>query len=123
MRVFLDTSVLSHKSLNDLAVKVAERVSEGDEFLVSVLTHFELLWGYRIANLSSQRYEELIKTLGIEIVPLLEEDAMFAAEKKPGKTKLLDALVASTVARYEAVLWTRDQDFDQFLPEEKIMIV
>lgn len=123
MRIFLDTSVLSHKSLGELAVTIAERVSGGDEFLVSVLTHFELLWGYRKANLSSRRYDEFLKTLGIGIVPLLEEDALFASDKKPGRTKLLNALVAATVARYEAVLWTRDHDFAQFLPEENITLV
>jgi predicted nucleic acid-binding protein len=61
--------------------------------------------------------------LGVDVAPLLEEDAILAADKKPGKEKLVDALIAATVARYDAFLWTKDQDFDQFLPQEKIIIM
>ena len=42
-RIFLDTSVVSHKSLSELAKKLAEQESERDELLISVLTHFEVL--------------------------------------------------------------------------------
>lgn len=122
-RIFLDTSVLSHKSLSELAKKLAEQASEGDEFLISVLTHFEILWGYRTANLASSHYEEFLGRLGVDVVPLLEEDAAFAAGKKPGKGKLVDALIAATVTRYDALLWTKDHDFEQFLPEERVTIL
>ena len=119
-RVFLDTSVLSQKSLNELAKKLSECVSSGDQFLISVLTHFEVLWGYRTANLGSSHYEEFLDKLHVEVASLLHEDAMLAASKKPTKGKLVDALIAATVARYNANVWTRDRDFAQFLPEEKI---
>ena len=121
-RIFLDTSVLSHKSLSELANSLAERVSVGDEFLISALTHFEVLWGYRMANLGSSHYENFLNKLNVEIVPLLEEDAQLAASKKPGKRKLVDALIAATVIRYDAILWTKDRDFDRFLSEEKVII-
>jgi len=122
-RIFLDTSVLSDKSLTKLAQTLAEQASLGDEFLISVLTHFELLWGYRMANLGSAHYDDFLKRLHIEIASLLEEDAQLAADKKPGKGKLVDALVAATVTRYDSIIWTKDHDFDQFLPKEKVIIL
>jgi predicted nucleic acid-binding protein len=122
-RIFLDTSVLSHKSLGELANKLADHASQGDELLISVLTHFEVLWGYRKANLVSSHYEEFLEKLRVDVAPLLEEDAAFAAGKKPGKEKLVDALIAATVTRYDAFLWTKDRDFNQFLPEEKVTIL
>ena len=122
-RIFLDTSVLSHKSLNELGGKLAERVAQGDRFLISVLTHFEVLWRYGKANLPSSHYGDFLLKLGVEVVPLLEEDALLASEKKHGKNELVDALVAATVARYDAFVWTKDRDFNQFLPEERITIL
>lgn len=123
MRIFLDTSVLSQKSLSELAENLAERVVQGDRFLISVLTHFEVLWGYRKANLASSHYDDFLMKLDVDVVPLLEEDALLAADKKPGKNKLVNALVAATVTRYDAFVWTRDHDLSQFLPEEKITIL
>jgi predicted nucleic acid-binding protein len=123
MRIFLDTSVLSHKSLGELADKLAEQATQGDEFMISVLTHFELLWGYRKANLASSHYENFLEKLGVDVVPLLEEDVMFAADRKPRKEKLVDALIAATVSRYDAIVWTRDRDFHHFLPQEKVTIL
>ena len=102
---------------------LAEQVSLGDEFLISVLTHFEVLWGYRMANLDSARYYGFLERLHIEVASLLEEDARLAADRKPGKGKLVDALVAATVTRYDSNIWTKDHDFDQFLPEEKVTIL
>lgn len=122
-RIFLDTSVLSHKSLSELANNLSERASLGDELLISVLTHFEVLWGYLIANLGSSHYENFLKKLHVEVAPLLEEDAVLAAGKKPRKGKLVDALIAATVARYDATVWTKDRDFAHFLPEERIIIL
>jgi len=122
-RVFLDTSVLSQKYLYELAAKLSESVLSGDQFLISALTHFEVLWGYRTANLVSSHYEDFLDRLHVEVAPLLEEDAVLAASKKPAKGKLVDALIAATVARYDANVWTKDRDFTQFLPEEKITIL
>jgi hypothetical protein len=42
-RIFLDTLILSHNSLGQLTAKLVDRVESGDEFLVSALTHFEIL--------------------------------------------------------------------------------
>lgn len=122
-RIFLDTSVLSHESLNELADKLPEKASEGEELLVSVLTHFEVLWGYRTSKLDTSSYTDFLEKLHINVAPLLEEDASWAAAKKPGKGKLVDALIAATVSRYEAVIWSKDPDFVQFLPQPKVTIL
>ena len=53
----------------------------------------------------------------------MEEDAVFAAKKKPGKGKLVDALIVATVIRYDAFVWTKDADFTQFLLKEKITVL
>lgn len=122
-RIFLDTSILSNRSLNELATKLSERVSSGDQLLISVLTHFEVLWGYRTAKLSSSNYDNFLDKLHVEVAPLLDEDAVLAAVKKPKKGMLVDALIAATVTRYDAILWTKDRDFGQFLPDEKITLL
>jgi predicted nucleic acid-binding protein len=69
---------------------------------VSVLTHFEILWGCSRAELSTASYETFLSKLDIDVTPLTQEDAVLAASKKPGKEKLVDALVAATVSRYDA---------------------
>jgi predicted nucleic acid-binding protein len=93
----------------------------GDVFSVSVLTHFEILWGYSRAELSTASYETFLSKLDIDVTPLTQEDAVLAASKKPGKEKLVDALVAATVSRYDASIWTKDVDFLKFLPKEKVI--
>lgn len=123
MRIFLDTSVLSHRSLSKLTSMLVDRVLSGDSFLVSVLTHFEILWGYRKAGLLATRYEAFLTKLGIDIAPFLQEDAVLAANWKPNKEKLVDALIAATASRYEATVWTKDSDFLQFLPKERVTII
>jgi len=100
-----------------------DRVVYGDEFLVSALTHFEILWGYRKAGLATERYDAFLSKLEINVAPLLEEDAVFAANKKPGREKLVDALIAATVTRYDSLIWTRDTDYLRFLPKEKVIII
>lgn len=101
-----------------------DRIVSGDEFLVSALTHFEILWGYRKAGLATDRYEAFLSKLDIDVAPLLEEDAVFAANKKPGRKKLIDALIAATVDRYNSSIWTRDTDYLHFLLlKEKVIII
>lgn len=123
MRIFLDTSVLTHRSLGKLATNLVDRVLSGDKFLVSALTHFEILWGYRKAGLPTTRYETFLAKLAIDIVPLVEDDAVLAANRKPSREKVVDALIAATAIRYDASVWTKDADFLQFLPVEKVTIV
>lgn len=89
---------------------------------MSVLTHFEILWGYIRDDLSTANYEAFLSKLDIDVTPLTQEDAVLAASKKPGKDKLVDALVAATVSRYDASIWTKDADFLRFLPKEKVII-
>ena len=105
-----------------LATEIADRVLSGDVFSVSVLTHFEILWGYRRAELSTANYQAFLSKLDIDVTPLTQEDAVLAASKKPGKEKLVDALVAATVSRYDASIWTKDADFLKFLPKQKVIM-
>lgn len=100
-----------------------DRVTVGDEFLLSVLTHFEILWGYRKARLSTAMYESFLSRLEIEVAALLQEDAVTAANRNLGRQNLVDALIAATVSRYDASIWTKDADFLRFLPKEKVVIV
>ncbi len=123
LRTFLDTSVLSEESLDEVSSDLAEHVLSGDKFLVSVLTHFQILWGYRKAGFASTRYESFLTKLGVDVAPLVEEDAGLAARKKPSRGNLVDALIAATASRYEAVVWTKDKDFLRFLPKEKVTFV
>ena len=123
MRIFLDTSVLSHRSLSKLTSMLVDRVLSGDNFLVSVLTHFEILWGYRKTGLPATRYEAFLTKLGIDVAPLSQEDAVQAASWKLTREKLVDALIAATASRYEASIWTKDSDFLQFLTKERVTII
>jgi predicted nucleic acid-binding protein len=102
---------------------LADRVLSGDEILVSALTHYEILWGYRKIGLSTARYEAFLSSLEIEVAPLVQEDAVVAANKKPSREKLVDALIAATVSRYDASVWTWGIDFLHFLPKEKVIIL
>jgi len=123
LQIFLDTSVLSHDSLSQLSTELVDRVTLGDEFLLSVLTHFEILWGYKKAGLATARYESLLSRLDIEVAALLQEDAITAANKNSHRENLVDALIAATVSRYDALIWSKDADFLRFLPKEKVVIV
>ncbi len=123
MRVFLDTSALSENSVGQLAVEISDRLLSGDTFTVSVLSHFQILWGYHLANLSPRRYEHFLGKLSIDIASVLKEDAELAAEKRPRRRDLVDALISSAVMRYEGSIWTRDADFFRFLPKEKIRLL
>jgi len=123
LRIFLDTSILSDVSLTALADKLAERVTSGDTLLISTLTHFQILWGYRRASLPTTRYEAFLKKLGVEVAPLVAEDAALAAQRKPRREDLVDALISATANRYGAIVWTKDEDFLQFLPKEKVNLI
>jgi predicted nucleic acid-binding protein len=61
--------------------------------------------------------------LEIDVAPLLEEDAVLAADKRPDREELVDALIAATVSRYDSLIWTRDTDYLRFLPKEKVVII
>lgn len=91
--------------------------------MVSVLTHFQIKWSYQTAGLPTVKYDSFLSRLRIDIAPLVEEDAAFAAGKKPKRDDLVDALIAATVIRYEAVIWTKDRDFLKFLPKEKVSVM
>jgi predicted nucleic acid-binding protein len=66
---------------------------------------------------------QCLSKLDIGVAPLLEEDAVLAANKKPSREKLVDALIAATVDRYDSLIWTRDTDYLRFPPNEKIIII
>ncbi|MDA4112398.1 MAG: PIN domain-containing protein [Thaumarchaeota archaeon] len=122
MRIFLDTSVLSDSKLSSLIEEIIEHFVKGDQFYVSSITHFQILWGYSIANKSSEGYEEFLRSARIEIAPLTKVDAERAAKMKPVAAHILDALIASTVKKYDGIVWTRDKDFLRFLPKSDVRI-
>lgn len=122
MKVFLETSLLSDVKLRELSEEIVQGRSSF-EFCISVLTHFQILWGYTLANRSSEKYDGFIKRIGIEVIPLTKLDSEEASRMKPSKKDLVDALIAATVKRYEAVLWTKDSDFLKFLPRNDIRFI
>ncbi len=123
MKIFLETSLLSDTKLGKLSEEIIKRRSSFDEFCVSVLTHFQILWGYALASRNIEKYQHFIKIIGIDIVPLTKLDSEAAAGMKPSKKDLLDALIAATAKRYEAMVWTMDSDFLKFLPKDKVRLV
>lgn len=123
MRIFLDTSLLSDARLSGVAKKIAEQNLLGDEFYLSVITHFQLMWGYSIARRSPEKYGAFLRRARVEIAPLTKADAEEAAQMKPSKADLLDALIAACVKRYDAAVWTADRDFIKFLSKEKVRLL
>ena len=123
MRVFLDISVLSDLRLSEVGSEIVKQRLAGDEFYLSVITHFQVMWGYRSAGLSSEKYERLLEVGEIEVSPLTRVDAEAAAEMKPKKSDLLDALIAASVQRHDASIWTRDRDFLNLLPKTRVRLI
>ena len=123
MRIFLDTSVLSERTLSKVGDELVRRRLAGDEFYLSVVTHFQLMWGYLSAGLPSQRYERLLEVIEIAISPVTKLDVEEAARMKPQRSDLLDALIAASVKRHDASVWTSDRDFLKFLPKGRVKLV
>jgi len=67
MRIFLDTSVLSDRKLAEVGDELAKRRLAGDEFYISVMTHFQILWGYLSARLSPARMKSRRRRNGTPI--------------------------------------------------------
>jgi len=72
--------------------------------------------------MSEALYERFPKGISAVVIPLTRLDAGFASEFKPSNADLLDALVAGSVKRYNASIWTRDSDFLKFLPKTKVRL-
>ena len=123
MRIFLDTSLLSDLKLLTVSDQIVKRRLEGDEFCLSVITHFQILWGYFSAGLPTERYERLLDVTEMGISPLTKLDAEEAARMRPKRDDLLDALIAASVKRQNATIWTRDDDFLKFLPKAKVNLL
>ncbi|MGH9922071.1 MAG: type II toxin-antitoxin system VapC family toxin [Nitrososphaerales archaeon] len=123
MKIFLETSLLSDISLAKLSEEIVQRRSSLDEFCVSALTHFQILWGYALARRSTEKYDKFIKSISIEVVPLTKLDSEEASRMKPSKKDLIDALIAATAKRYEALVWTEDSDFLKFLPKDRVRLL
>lgn len=122
MKVFLDTSVLSEANLSKLSELVLQRYVKGDQFFICSISHFQIEWGYSMIDESSHKYKEFLKGFRIEVTPLTKSDAEEAARMKPLESDIADALIASSVKRYDASLWTGDRDFLKFLPKSKVQI-
>ena len=122
MKIFLDTSLLSDLKLQKISDQIVSERLAGAEFYLSVITHFQVLWGYCSAGLSPESYERLLEVTEIEIAPLTRFDVEEAARMKPKKSDLLDSLIAATVKRHEASIWTSDRDFLKLLPKASVRI-
>ncbi len=123
MKIFLDTSVLSELKLPEISDQIVSRRLAGDEFYLSVITHFQILWGYFLSGLSPARYARLLELADIGISALTRLDAEEAARMTPRKSDLLDALIAASVKRSDASIWTSDRDFLNFIPKSRVRLV
>src|SRR5712691_403860 len=122
MKIFLDTSVLSELKLPEISDQIVSRRLAGDEFYLSVITHFQILWGYFLSGLSPARYARLLELADIGISALTRLDAEEAARMTPRKSDLLDALIAASVKRSDASIWTSDRDFLNFIPKSRVRL-
>jgi predicted nucleic acid-binding protein len=123
LKVFLDTSILSDSGLAEFGDRITEEVVEGNSFFVSSITHFQLLWGYSLAGMSAAGYEDFLEQTGTEVAPVTRQDSEHAATLKPNSSDLLDALIAASVGRYDASIWTFDRDFLKFLPKARVHLL
>ncbi|MDI6884207.1 MAG: PIN domain-containing protein [Hadesarchaea archaeon] len=121
MLVVLDTSVLSDPNLTLVAKEL--RRDPKLRFSISVITHFEILWGYALANREPVKYEKFLRATKAEIIPLLQTDAELSAGWRPEPADIRDALIAAGVKRHDATIWTRDSDFLKFLPREQVRLI
>ena len=121
MMVVLDTSVLSDPNL-DLVAKELKRDPKL-EFSISVITHFEILWGYALANREPIKYEKFLRATRAEIIPLFQTYAELSARWRPEPADIRDALIAAGVKRHGAIIWTRDPDFLKFLAKEQVRLI
>jgi len=122
LKIFLDTSLLSDRSLLGLSNEIVRHLVHDDTFHESVISHFQIVWGYAIAGRSSTKYETFLRKTNMEIVPLSKSDADEAASFKPTRTDLLDALIAASARRHNAVVWTNDRDFLKFLQKDSVRL-
>ncbi|MFQ6137255.1 MAG: type II toxin-antitoxin system VapC family toxin, partial [Candidatus Hydrothermarchaeales archaeon] len=84
--------------------------------------HFEIMWGYALTGMAPNNYEIFLNEFGIEVAHLNRDDTEKAANFRPSKRDVLDALIASTALRYDAEVWTFNVgDFKNFLPDEKVV--
>lgn len=121
LKVILDTSVLSDPGLNSMTQEL-ERNPEF-EFSISVITHFEILWGYALACRDPTKYEKFLDTTKVDILPLSRTDAELSAKWCPTPDAIRDAFIAATVKRYNAILWTRDSDFLGFPIKDQVKLI
>lgn len=123
MKVFLDTSILSDEKRESTRAEMLKESKTGLHLYISVVCHFQILWGYMVAKMSPANYHRFLEAAGVEIAPLIAADAEEAAKMKPSRADLLDSLIASSAKRYGAAVWTSDRDFLKFLPKEKVRVL
>lgn len=124
MKVFLDTSLLSDSGLAGFGRDIVKEVADGSSsFFVSAMTHFQVLWGYRLAGMSGDSYERFLDETRTEVVPLTKADADVAAAFRPARSDLVDALIAASAMRHGASVWTLDKDFLKYLPKSSVRLL
>jgi predicted nucleic acid-binding protein len=122
MKVFLDTSTLSDAMRDRTRDELLSQYPSGGPFYLSAITHFQILWGYLLAKMSPERYARFLDLSGLQVAPIIKADAEEAASMRPSKADALDALIAASAKRYDAVVWTTDKDFLKFLPKARVRI-
>ena len=80
---------MSDRKLAEVGDELAKRHLASDEFYLSVIPHFQILWGYLSARLSPARYERLLEVAEMRISPQTKLDAEEAAAMKPNKNSHL----------------------------------
>ncbi len=80
------------------------------------------MWGYSIAGRSPEKYTAFLRRASVQIAPLTKTDAEEAAQLRPSRADLLDALIAACVKRYDAEVWTADKDFFKFLSKDRVRL-
>ena len=76
-----------------------------------------------IAGRVADKYTAFLEKVRVKVAPITKLDAEEAARMKPTRSDLLDCLIASTVKRYGASIWTADKDFLKFLSQNEIRLL
>jgi predicted nucleic acid-binding protein len=123
LKVFLDTSILSDEKRDSTRAEMLKASDTGMQLYVSAISHFQILWGYAIAQMSPANYHKFLEIAGVEVAPLIRADVEEAAKMRPSGEDILNALIASTARRYGAVVWTGDKDLLKLLPKSKVRVM
>jgi len=111
--VFLDTNVFikifnKEKDYEKTINSIAEIKSKGYNLKISCITHFEILWGFALygEDKNVRKYEKLLETLEIEVIPLTKKDVEVSAKYCRNKAKIRDYFIGASVKNRNSYLLT-----------------